>query len=253
MKEIPALLIVMITSQHEKDEYEIALLLRETVFLSSILLNAETWINLTKDDVNVLEKLDETLLRRLLDAPSKSPIPALYLELGVYPIKYHIIEKRLMFLHHILSCDESRLISQVFWAQEKSPVKNDWVLQVKDDLKVFELEYLTLNNIKIMKKEQFRALIKLKCKNISFKALVIEKEKKSKMNSLNYNNLKVQKYLTSNINVRRKKLLFKLRNRMVSTSENFGMKNPCKICQIEDETTSHVLTVFFLNWRCLTY
>ena len=135
--------------------YEMAILMRQSIFLSSVLLNSETWINLTKNDINDLERLDETLLRRYLDAPSKSPIPGLYLELGVYPVRYHIMEKRLMFLHQILSCEEERLISKVFWAQENNPVKNDWILQVKDDLKLFKLDYLSLNNIKSMKKQTF--------------------------------------------------------------------------------------------------
>ena len=115
--------------------FEVSLLLRESIFLSAILLNSETWVNLTKTDTEELEMLDETLLRRLLEAPAKTPIPGLYLELGIYPLRFSIINRRLMFLHHILNCDEKRLVSQVFWAQEESPSNNDWVLQVKKDMK----------------------------------------------------------------------------------------------------------------------
>ena len=93
------------------------------------------------------ETLDEILLRRLLDAPSKTPIPSLYLELGVYPIKFIIKEKRLMFLQQILSYDKSRLINKFFWAQEQNPAKNDWSLQIREDLKSLDLEYLSLQNI----------------------------------------------------------------------------------------------------------
>ena len=34
--------------------YEMAILLRQSIFLSSVLLNSETWINLTKNDINDL-------------------------------------------------------------------------------------------------------------------------------------------------------------------------------------------------------
>ena len=34
---------------------------------------------------------------------------------------------------------------------------------------------------------------------------------------------------------------------MVSTSENFGLRVPCKICELEDDTTSHVLSCIFLK------
>ena len=93
------------------------------------------WVNLTKTDIKDLEKLDETLLKNLIDAPSMTPIPGLYLDLGVYPIGYHIIVKRLMFLQHILKCDDERLISQVFWAQERGPDKNDWCCKSRKTLK----------------------------------------------------------------------------------------------------------------------
>ena len=73
-----------------------------------------------------------------------------------------------MFLSHILRCDQNRLISQVFWAQERNPVRNDWVVQVKDDLKKIGLDYLSFENIKSMKKDQYKGLIKLKCKQLAF-------------------------------------------------------------------------------------
>ena len=85
--------------------FEIAMLLRQCLFQSTVLHNSETWINLTKTDIKYLETIDETLLRRILDAPAKTSLPALYQELGCYPLKYTIIGKRLSFLHHILSCD----------------------------------------------------------------------------------------------------------------------------------------------------
>ena len=97
---------------------------------------------------------------------SKTPIPALYLELGVEPIRFILKRKRLIFLHHILNCDDNRLISQVFWAQERNPVKNDWVTTAKENLIELGLGYLSLQQIKNMKKEAFRGLIKIKCKKM---------------------------------------------------------------------------------------
>lgn len=74
-------------------KFEMGLFLRQSIFLSSVLLNSETWVNLTKTDIEDLEALDESLLRWILDCPSKTPIPGLYLELDVYPIKYQLKEK----------------------------------------------------------------------------------------------------------------------------------------------------------------
>ena len=55
--------------------FEVSLLLRESLFLSTVLVNSESWVNLTKTDVTEMEKIDETLLRRLVDVGSKCPIP----------------------------------------------------------------------------------------------------------------------------------------------------------------------------------
>ena len=70
------------------------------------------------------------------------------------------------------------------------------------------------------------------------------------MKDLQYSSLNTQKYLLSTkINLRRKKLLFKLRTRMMSTPDNFGIKTLCKICSIEEDTTRHLLNCIFLKLK----
>ena len=59
-----------------------------------------------------------------------------------------------MFLHYLLNRKEDELISQVFWAQKKSPTKSDWYSTVMKDLQDFGLDYLELSEIKSMKNGQ---------------------------------------------------------------------------------------------------
>ena len=66
--------------------FQIAFLLRQTMFLSVILLNSETWVNLTQKNIEELEKIDHILLKRIFEAPVTTPTRALYLESGCYPI-----------------------------------------------------------------------------------------------------------------------------------------------------------------------
>ena len=42
--------------------FEVALVLRSSLLLSSILLNSEAWVNLTKTNIRSLEQIDEKLL-----------------------------------------------------------------------------------------------------------------------------------------------------------------------------------------------
>ena len=109
--------------------FVIARLLRETMFLSVMLLNSETWLNMTQSDIEELESVDRTLLRRILEAPVSTPGPALHLELGCAPVRLIIQAKRILLLKYILSRSKEELISKVFWAQNDEPIKNDWWLQ----------------------------------------------------------------------------------------------------------------------------
>ena len=99
-----------------------------------------------------------------------------------------------------------------------------------------------------MKNEQFRSLIKLKCAKAGLEYLLKQKLTKSKMTNLSYKELTTKQYLlSSKISLRKKQMLFKLRTRMMPTPENFGLHKVCKICEIDYDTTKHVLSCIFLK------
>ena len=224
--------------------FRVSVILRQALFLSVMLLNAETWLRLSESDVRQLESTDEMLLRKFLDAPSKTPIPALYLELGCLPVRFVIKAKRIMFLHYLLKRDKQEMISKVFWAQCKKPVKGDWCLVVLEDLDSLGLGHLTLTDIGNRSKSQMKKLVKEATKTTALKYLLTKKETLSKMKPLQYSDLRLQPYLTCNsINLRLKRLLFKLRTRMISVGYNFGQKKICQVCRLPDteDRQEHVL------------
>ena len=69
-----------------------------------------------KSDLKDLERFDEIFIRKLLDAPSKTPVVALYLELGLVPLRFVKKARRIMYLHYILSCKEEEMIKKVLRA-----------------------------------------------------------------------------------------------------------------------------------------
>ena len=83
--------------------FMVAMLLREALLFSSLLLSAETWFNVTKREIDQLQLVDKSLMKQILSAPAKSSICSLYLETGTYSIEYVLIMKRIMFLHYILN------------------------------------------------------------------------------------------------------------------------------------------------------
>ena len=63
----------------------------------------------------------------------------LYLETGAIPIKFIIKQRRLSYLHHILTRKDNELIKKVYMAQKRKSVNNDWVLTVKKDIDKIKL------------------------------------------------------------------------------------------------------------------
>jgi hypothetical protein len=78
--------------------FKVAMVFRNSLLLSSLLTNAESWYNLSDNDITELEKIDESLLRRVFECPISTPKEMLYLELGVTPIR-NIIRNRRLNLH----------------------------------------------------------------------------------------------------------------------------------------------------------
>ena len=224
--------------------FEIANLLRHSLFLSSVLLNSEVWYGLSHTDIEQLEQVDQALLRMILEAPSSTPKVSLYLEMGCVPIRFIIKNRRIMFLHYILHQNESSLLFKFFNAQLDNPVKGDWSEQVLLDLKEINLQ-LTLEEIKNLSKETFRVKLKKAIDGAALKWLIEEKEKKSKIKSLNYEQLKMQSYLGgSDLETSDKKFLFQMRCRMIDVKSNYKNNHSdlsCALCGTREDDQKHVM------------
>ena len=68
--------------------YEIAKTLHQSIFINGTLVNVETWPNCTEVRLKTFERIEQTIMRNLLNAHSKTPIEALYLELGMIPLRF---------------------------------------------------------------------------------------------------------------------------------------------------------------------
>ena len=101
-----------------------------------MLANSESWYGLTEEEISELEREDEQLLRKILEAPSKTPKCMLYLETGCKPLRYLIKKRQMMFFHYILKEDKNSLIRRFYDAQSKNPGRNEWVLTLKKNARV---------------------------------------------------------------------------------------------------------------------
>ena len=210
--------------------FKIAILLRETLFLGSVLTNSEIWYRLTQADLNDIEALDRSLLSRISSLPSSTPSAALYLELGCMRVRTIIKARRVNYLHYLLQLDETEMLSQFFWCQWLENKKHDWTFQVRQDLVDLSLP-LDTNIIKSKSKFAWKRLVKLKTKLFELNELSCMAKMKTKTSKLQYSKLEMQQYM-SEFNSVEAKTLLKYRLRMSHYSGNFKGDSPIQLCPL---------------------
>ena len=195
---------------------------RTSLLFSSILLNSESWYNITESDLQQLESVDHILHRKLLESPRSTPINIMHLELGTLPIRFEIKKRRVLFLQYILKQNKDDLIYKFFKAQLRDPSKGDWVIQVKKDLIEINLD-MPFENIEEMSKNSFKIQVKEAINKTAFNWLMSKIRKKG--SEINYSNLKLQDYfIHSDMNIAQCNLLFALRARITPVKCNYRNK-----------------------------
>ena len=225
--------------------FEVAVLLRNSLFLSSILTNSEAWYNLKKEEIDILEQADESLLRKILECPASTPKEMIYLELNCLPIRYIIKCRRVNFLSYIVREDKKSLIYRFLEIQLKKPTKNDWGQTVESDLEELDIATPPLDIAKIPLATFKRMTMEGICR-VALNYLNGEKGRHSKVLHISHKHMKIQDYLSpNNIGIHDAKFLFYLRTRMVDVKTNYRGSNStlqCPLCKNEQDTQEHLLT-----------
>ena len=138
--------------------FQSAVILRTSLFLSTLISNSEAWVNVSAKNVSDLERIDEQLLRNFLSSQRNTPKETLYLETGSIPVRFVVIARRINFLHHILCEDKDSLLSRFFQAQCSEPIKGDWISTVKKDLENLNIN-LSFEEISKLSKQSFKTLV----------------------------------------------------------------------------------------------
>ena len=207
--------------------YEAFSVLRSSLLLSSLISNSESWVGLTKKQITDLESVDEELFRNVFPsdqskAHSKTPLELFYLETGSVPIRYILMSRRLNFLWYLIHQKEDSLLSNFFLPQCEDPTKGDWVSQVKEDMKVLDMD-MTFDNIKTFSKDAFKQLVKKHIRKAAFAGLKEIQETHSKSKKMSYNELKMQEYLLpdNGMTNKEKSFAFTARSQMLEVKCNF--------------------------------
>ena len=216
--------------------------------MGTLLTCSEAWYNLTETDLLQLEQVDKALWCSQLEVSSTVPYDLVCLELGLEPLRYIIMKRRLIYLQHILKQKETSLIKKFLKTQAIDPKKKDWVKTVKDNLKELDIK-LTIEEIEDMPKQTYKKLIKKSIKEISLKYLLRKRNNRNgKGMNMVYSKLGMQNYLISedlDIPIYERKHIFQIRTKMhfkIKTHfRNMHEDIICEGCRISESTTKHTL------------
>ena len=225
--------------------FDIGVVLRESLLINGMLFNSEIWYGLTSSQLKELESVDKLLLRKLFDARFSTPTEALYLELGIVPLKYILQGRRLMFLHYLMNLDEDEMLYKFFSAQRNNPGRNDWIQTILQDINDLQLN-MSIDEIKLCPRSKFKIIVREKCGTTAFKSLMVSKNSHSKLAQLSYSKLELQPYLKDGtLNCKDARLLFNFRTRMIDVGNNFKNSSKhsilCPLCRRACDDQEHLL------------
>ena len=120
---------------------EIGLQLRQAMFLNGVLFNSEAWHNVADKDIELLEKVDEGLLRAILLCHAKVPLEFLFLETGSLSVRYILSSRRMNYLRTLLKREDDELTKRILREQQNNPTAGDFTEMIKDDFKMCSIAY----------------------------------------------------------------------------------------------------------------
>ena len=229
---------------------EVALKLREAMFINGMLFNSESWHGVTKANVAALEVVDQSLLRAILNAHRGTTKEFLYLETGAVPISWILPQRRINFLKHILTRNKKELLRKVFEAQRENPTQGDFIKLVESDLEKFGLKYEDVASEE-MSKQKLKKMLREKGQYGAFVELYKNLQTSSKVRNIKYNKLELQDYLKSKLTKEEQNMITAIRSKCVrEIKTNFGnMYKGCQHCPMKcdeeapnQDTQEHILT-----------
>ena len=154
----------------------------EMAVIPALLNSSDCWIDMPKEAIDKLDKIQNKFYQVLLNCPSTCPKPGLYWFTGGLLMQNRIIEKKLLLLFHLLHLDKDSLAYEVLDEQRKLETCfwNECLGFLRElDIPLHEVEDLSKHQWKSRLREAIRS------KNRSDLLTLIEPYKK-----LNYHELK---------------------------------------------------------------
>ena len=166
------------------------------------------------------------------------------LELGILPIKYFIIEKRLKFLRYILNENKSSMIRKVFDELKKDSRRGDFIDLVVKDMEDVGID-LSEDEIGCASKLEWKKYVKEKVNSAALECLTNSNSTKTKTKHIQFHELKLSDYLSQNKNTSLSKTIFEARSGILDIKTWNSWKYSdllCVMCEKYEENMDHFMT-----------
>ena len=115
-------------------DMSVQLLLLEVTVKPTLLSNTETWCNITKKEEAMITSHQHEILCIIFNQPRSTPYFGILGETGIWPYKYVVVYKKLMFLHHIIKSSDGRIAKKIVVRQQQMMLKenndNTWYAEL---------------------------------------------------------------------------------------------------------------------------
>ena len=214
--------------------------LLEILVKPTLLFNTETWVNVSKLEMDAINRNHYQVLRKTFEQREHVPYYGLLAETGYWPYSYVLIYKRIMFFHHQIHSDERRITRRIVVNQMAMKKKKNWYANVEEWLDRLDMERNEEEILEITKSSWKREV-----KEKLGKVVAEEVEKRrGEMKKMRFTRgHKVQEYIEK-CRMEEVKKIMKMRLNMTDLKANFKGKYKdlkCPACKQEDETTEHVI------------
>ena len=227
----------------EDIEIQAAKQYHEGIVVAKLLYNCETWTNLTKKNIEDLEKIQNNSIKRLLRIPFSTPSLGLLYELGIPSINAAIHIKKLAYLHKLQQSDKS--LAHKVLQQQKELLSNHFLKETTDLLKKYQLTE-DLDEIKKLSKEKWKNISKKAVLNHDRAEMESWCRNSTKCRNLVPNGSKNQESYINMIDSPSAKVLLLERLNMTDVKDNYHgnyreSSLHCNLCDETTETTMHLL------------
>ena len=177
-----------------------------------------------------------------MEVSRATPTVALFLELGILPIRFEIEKRQLFVFKRLLDKDKNDPVQSVYFEQLKYVAEKNWVNYIQDLRYTYNLPLSDDNVIRITL-EQWKVFVKTVIWDEAFMQLMAQCKGNKKTMHLNYHSIKRAEY-QEKLEPNLARIVFKERVRMFDIKVND--KNKCStdlrrpFREMETETFDHL-------------